>query len=164
MNANESIYLFAVWARGTHFSMLFGNNSSDVCWTQIRMTGVLLCTTRCIHRTHSKLGRSSPLGVGMHLCFFVCHYFCTRMQTKCFKYFVTTWELMCTGSSQRAMTFSTKGHVVAWGLDLGGKISPSEMHGQNCNPQILETVRPRANRSKRLTTDHPLKCDHQCAH
>jgi len=82
MNANESIYLFAVWARGTHFSMLFGNNSSDVCWTQIRMTGVLLCTTRCIHRTHSKLGRSSPLGVGMHLCFFVCHYFCTRMQTK----------------------------------------------------------------------------------
>jgi len=48
---------------------------------------------------------------------------------------------MATGSSQRAMTISAGDHVVTWWLDFGGKIFPSEIHGNNCNPHISETVR-----------------------
>jgi len=31
----------------------------------------------------------------------------------------------------------SRGHVVARGLDFGGKIFPSEMHGTNCNHSFL---------------------------
>jgi len=44
-------------------------------------------------------------------------------------------ELMATGSSKRAMTFSAGGYVVAWGLDLGGKMSPLK-----CLAKILTTI------------------------
>jgi len=41
---------------------------------------------------------------------------------------------MATGSSQRAMTFSAGVHVVAYGLDFGGRIYPSEIHAEIVTP------------------------------
>jgi hypothetical protein len=46
------------------------------------------------------------------------------------KNFLGAVRLMATGSSARAMTFSARGHVERGRLDLGVKISPSEMHGK----------------------------------
>jgi len=112
-------YMCLLCGRGTHYSMFFGNNSSAMCRTQILMTGMLLHTTRRIHRTHSIFGQSSPLGVGIRLCCFVCYLFglTCRPNGLIFKYFIKTWELIATESGQHAMTFSAR-----------GKIFPSEMH------------------------------------
>jgi len=44
---------------------------------------------------------------------------------------------MATGSNQGDMTFSVGGHVVAWGFDFWGTISPFAMNGKNVNPPYL---------------------------
>jgi len=69
-----------------------------------------------------------------------------------FKYFVMTWQLMATGSSQRVITFSAG--VTRWpgGSNLEAKFPISEVYG-NFNPHISETVRAkvkRTNNSNRL--------------
>jgi len=67
----DAPYFWLLCGRGTHYSMFFGNNSYAMRWTQISINSLLLHdTTRHIHRTHSKVGWSSPLGVGVRLCFF----------------------------------------------------------------------------------------------
>jgi len=64
-----------------------------------------------------------------------------------FLYFLKTWELMAKQSTRHDI-FS-RGHVVAWGLDLG--ISPSELHGKNCNPHILETLSQKEHKFEQTT-------------
>ena len=61
------------------------------------------------------------------MCLFVCDLFALayRSHGLIFKYFVDAMELMVTGGSVRAMTFSARGHVGGWGLDLGVKNPPS---------------------------------------
>jgi len=130
MDAFASIYLFALWA-WQQFSIFFGNNFCAVRQTKISMTGLLFSTTRRINRTDSNFGRSCLLGGGsayililkktIWSSFFA---LACRPNGLIFKYFITTWELMATGSSKCAMTFSAGGHVVACGLDFGEKFPP----------------------------------------
>jgi len=51
------------------FASIYKNNSRQ---TQISITGLLLHTTRRIHRNTQILVKP-PRGLGVRLCFFVCH-------------------------------------------------------------------------------------------
>jgi len=89
----------------------------------------------------------------MFICFFLSSFLvlACRPTELIFKYFVNTWELMASGSSQCALTFSAGGHVAAWGQDFMKCMAKIVTH------YILETVRPRAKGCK-IRTEHP-----QCA-
>jgi len=149
--------------------MFFGNNSSAMRRIQYSMIGLLLRTTKSIHMTHGHtqiLGVTPPIGGGSAFLFF-CHHFCyARVQTKLFDLQIVRQDvgLMAMGSSQHVNTFSARSQVVSWGLDLGGKISPSEINGKNCNPNISETLygAKRSKNSNRPSTNH-YGGDHQCA-
>jgi len=89
----KSLYLFAFCMAWHTFFDVFRINSSAMRQTQISMTGLLLRTTRHIHRTHSSFGQSRPqvVGVGGH------------------------------GSQSTRHDIFSWGHVVAWGLDFVAK-------------------------------------------
>jgi len=89
---------------------------------------LLLGTTRRIHRTHSNFGGSSPLRGGSAFMFFVSlsSFVCARLQTKRVDLQIFRQDVRVNShvNSQRAMTFSAGGDVVAWGLDFGAKFPP----------------------------------------
>jgi hypothetical protein len=115
--------------------MFFANNFCPMGRTKISVRG-LLYSRHVMHTLHQhKFRLAKPPGVGseiLFVCFFVfCDIFALayRPHGLICKNFLGAVLLMATGSSARAMTFSTRGHVGRWGLHFGVKISVSEMHG-----------------------------------